>query len=164
MTRTLLTLLFAALLPLSFSIAEDVSAKWEKYEKDFAIDSNLDFGGHIYYNCRDMEYRVEQFLEKMGAKEIQVRCYGGIDHFLPPIAWESSISMNFSALRMNADSQMKASWKTVQLRSYDDCHLLNQIFMHVKGDFEIMNLEGPAYCGSRNGTFRVKLDTLWPMN
>ena len=160
MIRTLLSVLA---LGFSFSAnAADVPAALVPTHDSFMIDSNMDFGGRVYYNCDSVEVKVKELLRKMGAQNVKVYCHGGVDDFNPPIAWEASVDLSFSSYRHVTDerSGTPAQWYKVSIRSHDDCQLLSQVFKRVKRRFEIQNLKGPNRCGSINKSFRAEFLTL----
>lgn len=145
--------------------SQELDAQPQTVSKSFSIDSFLDVGGRAYYNCDDVEVQVKNLLQKMGAQHIGVRCHGGIDRNLPPIAWESSVSLRFTALKLTQESAdaVKVKWAPVQVHTYDNCHLMNQVFNRVKSGFSIRNIHGLRSCGSINRDFRVSFETLRPL-
>jgi hypothetical protein len=162
--RTLtLTLTLTLALGLSFiAHAEDATGVLQHSSQHFAIDSMTDVGNRIYYNCDSVENQVTGLLKEMGAQNIRVTCYGGMDRNMPPISWEASVDLSYSAMKLAGadESGVKAIWTPVSIRDSDNCHLLTQVFRNVKGHFAIRSLKGPGHCGSIDQSFRVQFETL----
>ena len=158
--------LFLSLIVIGFSAqSQELDGSYHTVDKGFAVDSRLDFGGRVYYNCDDVEVHVKGLLQKMGAQHVSVRCHGGIDRNLPQQAWEASLSLRYSALRLTESSEdsVKVKWAPVQVRTYDNCQLMTQVFNRVKSSFAIRNVKGLRSCGSINRDFRISFETLRPL-
>jgi hypothetical protein len=161
----LLITLFISLIGFS-SYSQTVGANYQSFDQDFMIDSRLDFGGRVYYNCLDVESKVEFLLEKLGARDISVRCFGGLDNFRPIYADAASVRLQYSALKSSdmTGTHLKAQWTPLKIRSGNDCHLLRQVFNQVRGNFEIRNVTGPSSCGSTfNQDFKLQLEVIQPL-
>ena len=158
-------LAFIALFSFSVSFAgpdDPMTGVFQQVEQEFMIDSDVDFGGKIYYRCDTVEISVKLLLEKMGARDVQVRCYGGIDQFRPVELSSSSLKLQYTVLssRDSSSARYPTQWTAVSIRSFESCHLLTQVFKQVKGQFELRNITGPSTCFSSNQNFRVQFETL----
>ncbi len=143
-----------------------VPAAWTNHQKDFALNSNFGAGHKVYYDCDNAEMVIEQQLMQMGAANIQVQCQGGIDWALPSTAWNAYITMSYSTLQLPASGDtatVSADWKQVNIRSFDNCALMNQIFDETKDSFEMQNLVTPGHCMRPDSSFRLSFMTLAPL-
>jgi hypothetical protein len=146
-----------------FQIAKaEVPAHVVSTHREFPIRSSFGPGGHVYYNCDSVEAAVKDLLSQLGARRINVRCTGGIDEGRPPM--DAYVEVSFRALKLAAINDtgiVMANWKWVQIHSWDDCYLKNEIFENVKTGFSMMDVSKARSCSRVDSQFRARLRTLF---
>ena len=122
----------------------------------YTIFSNVGFG-HVYYNCSLVERRVEDLLETMGAKNIRVRCHGGLDRFGGRVSTPARVRATFDVLSTSVlDDGTIASVKKIEIRERNSCHLYITSFKRLSKFFEISNAKVPR-CSLSRRSRRVKI-------
>lgn len=163
----LLASIFAfALSPLLFISASNAeTAAYRTQRVSFHVDSRPDGFTRVYYSCSSVEAQVETLLQQLGARNVMVRCTGGIDPVLPEVAWESDVDVRFDALTLvgpGAPGAMQASFRDIRIHEWDSCYLLRQTFDEVAPGFVLRNIMFPNSCSSSRSAFRLELTTLFP--
>lgn len=170
MTSHSLKNLFRSLVLLSIAFglcaqAQNVSTNYRTVIQDFMLSSNnQDFGGYIYFNCSDVETKTEALLQHLGAKDISVKCHGGIDHFQQIFSRPASVSLRYSVLQASdLETAQKGSWSIVNIQKFDDCYLLDQVFLKVKDSFMLRNYTILNTCRRMSQKFHVEVEALLPL-
>lgn len=133
-------------------------ADYEAKEVNFTVSDRTSFGNRVFYNCDSVEHYVATSLEDLGARNITVRCSGGLDRF-GNIHLPARVSSTFEALNSSLVSSRKASMQEVVFRDHDNCHLMNSIIKSVMGEFEVASVE-MRRCTSANAATRIKITVL----
>ena len=162
--------LFSGLSLLSLALATFVSsavfalpAKVVSNDYSFAVNSNWDFGGKIYYRCDTVENTAKEMLQVMGARNVQVKCYGGITDTTPSFAWDSSLDVKYDSVKeaSASDSQtVQADYSSAVVKDYQNCFLANQLFKKFQKTFSIKNLSGLRSCSSPDSNYKYSFDVL----
>lgn len=123
----------------------------------YTIFSNFGVGGHVYYNCDSVENRVEDLLERMGAKNIRVRCTGGLDRFGGRFSTPARVRTSFDVLssRVRNDGT-RASVQRVEIRKRDNCHLYSTSFKALSRYFETSN-QRVSRCSTSRAARRTRI-------
>ncbi len=118
-----------------FISAAAFSAEYKSQETNFTIQTWTMYGSTVYYNCDSVETKTKDLLKTLGAKNINVRCTGGIDVFgrfhLP-----ARVSTSFDALHSGA-GEIQAEYKEVTFKDFDECHLFNTVYKKVSSFFDL---------------------------
>ena len=149
---------------MSFSAAQaSVPSKKVAYSQEFTLRSNFSALETVYYNCDSAEDQVEDMLVKMGASNVHVTCTGGLDTFNPGMSFPAHISVSFETMRAAANSSDATSsdWKTVSIRSFDNCFMMSQVYENVKDSFEMKDVKAPRSCARADSSFRLEFTTLF---
>ena len=103
---------------------------------NYTIFSNVG-GAQVYYNCDSVENDVERMLEEMGAKNIRVRCSGGLDTF-GRFSTSAFVRAHFEVLsyEVSNDGTIFSS-ERVEIKERDNCHLYNTSFRALSKFFEM---------------------------
>jgi hypothetical protein len=145
-------------LSLGLSIAQaSVSAVPVSHTENFTLRSNFVPGETVYYNCSSVEPEIEAVLEHMGATNISVRCTGGLDTFNPALSFPAFITMTYESLHPASDDSptVLADWKQINIRSFDNCAMMTQVYNAVKGTMEMQDVTGPNSCAQSNSDFHL---------
>ncbi len=143
----------------SLASADLVGANRFSVAKDIVIRSDAGFGNKIYYSCDSAQSAAESLLVEMGATNVSVRCTGGLDEF---VSTEAYLQLYYEPLKLakpNEKAAFTANWTAVELRGFDGCHLNNQIFEQIQGDFELRQIS-QRRCGSLSSSYRLRFETL----
>lgn len=116
---------------------------------NFRINSNLDFGGRVFYACDSVEAETEAVLEKLGAAGASAACRGGFDPW-GGFSTEAFVNATFDAPTTGVE-------QTIELRGFSNCHLVKEIFRGVRSSFKITNVSGLGSCSSSNDSYRFKV-------
>lgn len=117
---------------------------YQSARASYTIFSNVG-SGQVYYNCDSVENHVEDLLEEMGARNIRVRCSGGLDRFGGRFSTPASVVATFEALRYGYPNDGTIfSNRKVEIRERDNCHLYNTSFRALEKHFEISNSSASA--------------------
>ncbi len=147
---------------IGFSNAQaSVPAFKTKIVKEFSLNSFFDAGDRVYFNCQTVENTMTDMLTKMGAQDVSVQCYGGIQENLPSDAWEASVRASYTTLQASPNGNIPSDYKAVSLDSYDSCYLLSQLFTNVEDSFNIKDLTGNTSCPSLDSRMHLKMSTLF---
>ena len=122
----------------------------------YTIFSNVG-SGHVFYNCSLVERRVEDLLEIMGAKNIRVRCHGGLDRFGGRVSTPARVRATFDVLSSSVPNDGSiASIQKIEIRERNSCHLYISSFKKLSKHFEISNAKVPR-CSLSRTSRRVKI-------
>lgn len=131
---------------------------YQSMNASYTIFSNVG-GGQVYYNCDSVENRVEDLLEEMGARNIRVRCSGGLDRF-GRMSTSAHVRANFEALSYSMPNDgTHFSVKRVEVRERDNCHLYNTSVRALAKYFETSNVSTSA-CFRPGDRTRISLNVL----
>ncbi len=141
-----------------FALSTSVfAAGYQTVSAKYTIFSNVGSGGSIYYNCDSVENKVEDLLELMGAKNIRVRCTGGLDTFGGRFSTPPRVRATFDAVRSNVRNDgTYASVKRVEIRKRNNCHLYNSSFKALSRYFEISNAK-TSHCSLSRASRRTRI-------
>jgi hypothetical protein len=157
-----LSLLSLALVFMTAQTVLALPAKTVSNNYGFTINSNLDFGGHVYFNCDSVEDSAKEMLQHMGARNVQTRCTGGLDHNgMPPM--EAYLTVSYDSVKAasaNDAQTIQADYVAVELRGFNDCFLAEQLFKKFQPTFDIKNLTSPRRCTDSNGSYIYRFDVL----
>jgi len=157
MSKTLLALV----LSLGFSIAQaSVPSERISHRIDFTLDTYFGAGEKVYYDCFSAESAIEDQMERMGAKNVHVRCVGGLDTFNPDMSMPAHIILEFVTLVPGSPGAVNANWKQVRINSFGNCFMMSQVYEQVKGTMEMQNVKGPGYCADPDSAFHLSFTTL----
>jgi hypothetical protein len=153
--------LFLALIAVvGFQVKAAVPAHRVSIHKEFTLWSSTPTGS-IYYNCDSVEDAVTELLSKLGARNISVRCTGGIQDYEPPM--DAFVDVTFDALKLAAINDtgiVMANWTPISIHSWDDCELKSAIFTNTMSGFSMTNVKVSS-CSSTSSQFRASLTTLF---
>lgn len=162
--------LFSGLSLFSLTLATFVSvsvfalpAKVVNNSYSFAMNSNWDFGGKIYFRCDSIEATAKEMLQAMGARNVQIKCYGGITDTTPSFAWDSSLDVKYDSVTAasSSDTQtVQADYSSVVLKDYQNCFMANQLFKRFQKTFSIKNLSGFRSCSEPDTNYKYSFDVL----
>ena len=154
-------LLFTLLAVVGFQVqAQQVPAHRVASQHEFTIRSST-LTGWVYYNCDSVEQTVTDLLSELGAKNISVRCTGGIEYGRPPM--DAYVDVSFDALKLaaiNDTDTVMANWTPLQIRSWDNCDLKSQILKNTQSGFSMTDVKVSS-CSSSSSQFRASLTTLF---
>ncbi|MEC9284165.1 MAG: hypothetical protein VX642_15725 [Bdellovibrionota bacterium] len=137
------------------------AAEYERKEANFTIRDRVGFD-IVYYNCDSAEYTVESILEEMGAKDIRVRCTGGLDP-IGSIHLPARINAEFEAINAELDGKISVKIDEVKFRNHKNCHLYNSVVKAVQDQFEIAHME-MRRCHRIDGSTLIKMSVLKEVN
>ena len=137
------------------------AAEYERKEANFTIRDRVGFD-IVYYNCDSVESTVENILEEMGAKEIRVRCTGGLD-INGFIHLPARVSADFEAINAELDGKISVQVDEIQFRNHKNCHLYNNIVKAVQDKFEIAHID-MRRCHRIGGATRISMSVLKEAN
>jgi hypothetical protein len=148
-------------LSLGFSLAQAaVPSERISNQVDFTISPNFSAGEKVYYDCWSAESAIEDQMEKMGAKNIEVRCTGGLNTFNPDMSMPAHILMTFTNLVAGSPGAVNADWKQMRINSFGNCHLMSQVYDNVKASLELQNVKGPGHCSHPDSSFHMSFMAL----
>lgn len=137
------------------------AAEYERKDANFTIRDRVGFD-IVYYNCDSVEQTVESILGEMGAKDIRVRCTGGLDRMgfnhLP-----ARVNAEFEAINAELDGKISVNIDEVKFRNHRNCHLYNSIVNAVQDQFEIAHIE-MRRCHRIGGATRIHMSVLKEVN
>lgn len=123
----------------TFLISNAFAVGYQTVDKGFTIFSNFG-GGQVFYNCDSVENKVEDLLKEMGAKNISVRCSGGLDRF-GRFSTSARVRTSFDVLSYEAPNDGTLfSTQTVEVRERGNCHLYNSSFKALSKSFEMSDI------------------------
>lgn len=125
---------------------------FETQRVSFHVDSNLDFGGRVYYACDSVETQTEAMLEKLGATGISVHCRGGLDRW-GQFSTEAFVDATF-------DAPVTGILQVVQFRGFQGCHLAREIFAGVRDSFQITQVTGLGACLRSSDGYRFEVSVI----
>lgn len=132
---------------------------YQSVRANYTIFSNLG-GARVYYNCDSVENHVEKLLEDMGARNIIVRCSGGLDTFNGRFNTPANVTAKFEALSYeHPNDGTHFSTKRVEIRKRDNCHLYNSSFKALRKYFEISNAQSSS-CFRPGDRTRISFNVL----
>jgi hypothetical protein len=136
---------------------------YEEYKSNFTISERTGDGARVYYNCDSVESAVEDMLVKLGALDINVRCSGGLDQF-GNMHMPANIKSSYRAINLESDSDvnMSVGVESEKIRNRSQCHLLNSVFMNIKGNFEIASFSKRS-CLRSSDRALIKFDVIKEM-
>ena len=112
-----------------------MSAEYKAQETKFTIPTWTLYGSTVYYNCDSVEYKAKDLLQTLGAKNVDVKCTGGID-VIGRIHLPARVSATFETLQ-NGSGRINATYKEVVFKDFDECHLYNTIYKKVRSNFDM---------------------------
>lgn len=143
-----------AFLLLMLIVSPVFAADYEAKETRFTIQDRFGFD-RVFFNCDNVEITARQILREMGAKEIDVRCRGGLDRWngnhLPAF-----VEASFMALNTELEGPIEPRAESVGFRRPRDCYLFNSIVNGVKDDFEIAELN-MRRCSNLRSPTRIEM-------
>ena len=147
------------LMALVFSFSFAYSAEYKDFKTKYTIQTRTDFGSQVFYNCDSVENRVERLLETLGAKNISVRCTGGLDmwgNFHLP----ARVTAKYSALSNEMiNSGINTELVEEKVKERNSCHLLNTSFNKLRKNFLIDSYK-VRRCTSSNTRSNIRFTVL----
>ena len=138
------------------------AAEYEQKEANFTIRDRVGFD-RVYYACDSVEYTVKNILEKMGARNVNADCRGGLDNTNGRFHQPAYLSVDFEAINAELDGKISVSAQDIRLRDRDSCHLYNSIVNAVKDQFEIAYLD-VRRCSGLSSPARIEMTVLKETN
>lgn len=143
-------LILSTLMLTVFANAQVVNSEYSSTKASFNITSFGDFGTRIYYNCDSVEAEVKSLMKEFGAKNIQVRCTGGITPW-GGMATDAFVRLSMDVLTENVDGATNAEYQLVEISETRNCHLLKEVTKATKDLFKVQDLDYTRTC--RGGSF-----------
>lgn len=124
-------------------------ADFEQKSLSYSLTDRMSNGGQIFYNCDSVITKTERMLRKLGAKNIDVDCTGGLDRFgrnhLP-----AYVSADFLALNSELSGNRNVSFQTVRFSERNNCHFVNESLKELSKALEVSELSMRSCAGSRS--------------
>lgn len=152
------TILLGLILSIGAS-AQMIDAQTVNTKTSFRISSIGDFGSRIYYNCDSVENEVERMMEAFGASNVNVTCSGGLSPW-GGFATEAFVRLSMDVLKADIEGVMRGEYQRVEVKSFDNCHLLKEITNNTHGLFDVKNLTYTTRCSSTFKRFSLSGDFL----
>jgi hypothetical protein len=151
MFRTV-SLVFVGLFLSQVSWAEQVPARWERVTEKFNFFSNKSF-----YTCDYVEARAEDILERLGARNIEVDCRGGLPH------WDNNwVTASFDVIKEStadkATTQAQAAG--VSLSFFESCDLHERMMKQLSRKFEVIQKTVRGSCWDSRGQLDYNITLL----
>jgi hypothetical protein len=158
-----LSLLSLVLLVFAGQASLAIPARTVSNHYSFTLTSNWDFGGHVYYSCDSVEDAAKDMLQRMGARNVQTHCTGGIDqgHTMPPM--EAYLTVSYDSLKATSagDSQaVQGEYTAVELRGFDNCFLAQQLFKKFLPTFDTKDVSPARHCANPGSNYLYRLSVL----
>ncbi|MBD65602.1 MAG: hypothetical protein CME62_10375 [Halobacteriovoraceae bacterium] len=131
---------------------------YEQKNASFTISSIAGNGSRVYYNCNSVEDKVEDVLLQLGAKNIRVRCSGGLDRW--GMSTDAFVRASFTALSEDVDGNIIAAVSHEEIRKRSDCHLYSEIVEGVEDKFLMYSVPQVDRCYRAGDRTRIKLSVL----
>lgn len=116
-------------------------------------------GNHVYYSCDTLEDLTSAMLKKMGAFDIRVSCSGGLDNgtYWGPATVRASFA---HAVRSTGQDSRPASYRSVTMKDFDNCHAAQEIFAGLKPKLDLSSVSGEkSWCGPQD-SYRIDVSAL----
>ena len=110
------------------------------HEVNATIGVWVGHSGKIYYDCEEAETQIIDFLQQLGATNIDLRCTGGLDH--NGFTTLARITGQFDSYVAASGSENLRPFDEVNLRGRDNCALIAELFHIFKDKFVIEDLTG----------------------
>ena len=112
---------------------------YQSVNTSYTIFSNVG-GNNVYYNCDSVERNVENLLEEMGARNISVRCTGGLDRW-GRMSTSAFVRASFEALSYSMPNDgTHFAVEKVSINERGACHLYNTSVKALAKNFELTEL------------------------
>ena len=152
-------LAFTMLISSASMAIENGYGKYVDQEMKFHFSSN-----RSYYSCSYAEKQTEKYLTMLGAKDIEIRCTGGIQSGSPSWAWAPvSVRASFQAL-VAVDSSEKDSVpveeNSLTFKGRGSCDFNSKLIKTALGHFEATVEHGFSNCFNSNGSYNYDVITL----
>lgn len=147
--------LFALLSFTAHAESARVPATWTKHSTTVNFQSF-----NTYYSCSAAESAVEDTLEQLGAKNVDVTCFGGLEQGQPFV----DVQADFEALTYDARASTLADVKTVELEGNDACDLHESVAKQLLPEFaygkgaDVNN----SNCWDARGTYSLQATLFFP--
>jgi hypothetical protein len=130
---------------------------YKSVKSSFTVSEFSGNGNRTYYSCDSVEYETEAILKVFGAKNISVRCSGGIN---PTGGFHTSarVRTNYDVLSYEVEGNMTVAIENDRFDG-NNCHLADSIVRGVEKKFEISNLRSRSCFRSSDRT-RITFDVL----
>lgn len=107
-----------------------------------------------FYSCDYAESQTEHYLELLGARDIKVRCTGGLPDFQ-----SVNLTAEFLAPVISTDG-VEAEWQAVTLKARESCDFNETIAKRVMKYFPTRANEAQSSCWASEGSFSSTLEVL----
>ncbi len=131
------------------------AANYASKTSSFSISSIGPAGERVYYNCDSVERLVESTLSALGAKNIKVRCSGGIDT-IGRIHMPAFVRAEYDAVSTQIAGDINTEAQTIHFQDREGCHLNTQVYKGLKKNFEIAS-EAVSRCSKSSSRTDIKL-------
>lgn len=154
-----LILAFIMLISSASMALESGYGKYVDQEMKFQFLSN-----NSYYSCSYAEKQTEKYLIMLGAKDIEIRCTGGIQSGSPSWAWAPiSVRASFQALVTVDNSEKDAvpvEENSVTFKGRGSCDFNSKLIKNALSHFEAIIEGGFSNCFNSNGSYSYDVITL----
>jgi hypothetical protein len=137
-------------------------ADFERKTINYSISDRTGNGERIFYNCDSVETKTKAMLKKLGAKDINVDCTGGLDrfgrHHMP-----AYVSADFMALNSELSGNRNVAFQTVKFVERNNCHFVNSSLKSLSEVLEISEIS-LRNCTSSRSTARASVTVLKETN
>ena len=147
----------ALVLVIVFVAGNAMAYGYKKNSANFVISNFAQDGSRVYYNCASVEDSVDDTLKTLGAKDIRVRCTGGLDQWSMPTP--AYVRASFRSISAEVNGNLSTSMHTEDLDARDNCHLNFAVFKGVQKYFEISSFN-MGRCFRPSDRTRLTVDVL----
>jgi len=134
---------------------------YKTVKSSFTVPELSGNGGRSYYSCDSVEAETQSILKTLGAKNISVRCTGGISPF-GGFHSPAFVRANYSVLSFEVQGNMTVAIANERIDG-NNCHLTNSIVNGVEKKFEISKLR-TRNCFRASDRTMVTMDVLKESN
>lgn len=147
-------LFLMALLAFSGAYAQTVNTVDKTVSTDFRVASHTTFGNRVYYVCDVVESAAKTLLETLGAKDVEVRCSGGLDPY-SGYARDAHVKATYTVKAMSEDGESEGTYQEFEFKKFGSCHLYAEVLEGVKGDFDFERLDRVRTCFRSDDNIRI---------
>jgi hypothetical protein len=140
---------FGILTLLAFSALAETTVSWTPRTEKIVYSSL-----RAYYSCDYAEQRAKHYAEILGAKDVEVRCTGGLPEFT-----SINIDVTFLAPTVTFDGDV-ATWQPVSIKTRESCDFNEMIAKRIMKAFPTREMTTQSSCWNAEGSFSYDFEVL----
>lgn len=140
----------------ALEVGSEYMADLQEQDLNFVWFSNEDS-----YSCSYAEQQAQKYLRALGAQDIRMKCFGGIDFSTPMWTWGSlTLKAQFSAYKVFDGAKTPVTYQNVAFNGRDSCAFNLSLLKGVLEKVDHLEVTMLSFCRGNKGSFRAEVQVL----